>query len=232
MFKLFDEYRYSFIFWFYFALITVIVRQYYLEEKYFYINIFPTKIDTIFTCVFFLFVLYTLYIFVLLLKKSKEKSSNRFLSFLGNIAVTLHLIYTISQTYNISNIAFLKDYYIHSQINELKNELPINVNSFTDLVDISVKDNLIKYVYQLKKEKSQIDIIDLKSFKSGVKDSLCNEAYSLNVLKYDYTLKYSYIDVNQKDIAVVNTTKEDCGESIYDMDYLKLILANKDLNNL
>ncbi len=227
MFKFFDKFDYSFIFWLYFALITVAFREYYLEEKLTVYNIFPTSIDTLFSILFALFVVYTLFIFILILRKSKTSQGNKFFLFFGNLVVTLHLIYTVSQTYNLSNITILKDYHVTSQINELRQTLPIPVNGFTTLVDISSQNSEIKYVYQLNKSKDDIASIDLKSFKEGIQDSLCNEAYSLDVLKYNYTLNYNYLDKDNNSIANIKTKKEDCGESIYDLDYLKLILMDK-----
>lgn len=225
--KFFDKYTYSFIFWFYFAFATILAREYYLEEKLFIYNIFPTKIDIFFTICFIIFVLYSIFIFIIILKKSKDISTNKFLVFLGNLIVTLHLIYTTSQTYNLANMTILKDHHVTSQINELKKNLPISVNSFTELIDINSKNNEISYVYKLDRSKDEIEMFDLKSFKNGVQESLCNETYSLDVLKYDYTLNYKYLDKNKQKITDVKTTKKDCGESIYDLDYLKLIIMDK-----
>lgn len=229
MFKFFNKYSYSFIFWFHFALIAIVVRQYYLEEKYYIFTIFPTKINFSFSFMFIIFTLYTLLIFLVILRKSKTSSTNRFLVFMGNLVVTVHLIYTISQTYNLASLTVLKNYYITSQIDDLKTQLPISVNSFTELIDLNIQNKEIIYVYKLNKPKTNLEMIDLKSFKKGVQDSLCNEAYSIDVLKHDYSLKYTYLDNNKEKITDVETTKKDCGESIYDIDYLKLILIDKNI---
>ena len=229
MIKLFDKLKYSFIFWFYFALLTASFRIYYLDEELLVFNIFPTQINIVFSLLFLLFVVYTFYIFTIILKKSKNSNTNRFLLFIGNIIVTLHLVYTVSQGYNLLNNSILKSYNLSSQIDELKETLPIKINSFTTLVNVDTRKNQINYVYQFSNSKNDFEVFDLKSFKNGVQESLCNEAYSIDVLKHDYTLKYDYIDKNKETIASIKTTKEDCGEGIFDLDYLKLILMERKL---
>ncbi len=225
--KYFEKLNYSFLFWFYFALITIILREYYFEEKIYIYHIFPSKIDILFSLAFFGFIIYSFTVFVLVLKKSKNTKTNSFLVFIGNLTITLHLAYTTYQSYSLINLTLLKDYHISTQIKELRKTLPISVNSFTDLIDISKNENQISYIYKLNKLKIDIETLDLRSFKNGIHESLCNENYSLDVLKHNYTLNYKYLDKNKEKIIDVNTTKEDCGDSIYDLDYLKLIMTDK-----
>ena len=232
MIKLFDKLKYSFVFWFYFALISASFRVYFLDEQLLVFNIFPTKVTLTFSLLFFVFVLYTLYIFIVLLRKSKTSktsNTNRFLLFTGNIIVTLHLVYTVSQAYNLLNQTLLKSYNVSSQIDELKKTLPVQINSFTSLVKVDSKKDEINYVYKLSNSKNDFKQFDLKSFKNGIQESLCNEAYSIDVLKHDYVLKYDYIDKNEETIASIETTKDDCGGGIFDLDYLKLILMERKL---
>ena len=65
---------------------------------------------------------------------------------------------------------------------------------------------------------------NLKKFKSQVQDSLCEEENTLNLLKKDYILNYTYVDMDERKLIDIETRKVNCGKGIYDLDILKELI--------
>lgn len=229
--KLFNgEIPLNIVFWIYFVLITFILNSYIeldLENTYYQLTF--NKEETLlnlflFSVLFF----YTFFIFIAVIKSANKYTGSKIFSFLAKLAVTINLVAILFTSLDVAKTYLFEDYFINSQIQSYKSQVPIKVNSYTNLKDIDKNENQIKYTYQIiNKRFSHIASLNLESFKEDVQNSLCEDETTLDLLKKDYILEYSYLDNKSKPLIKIITSKESCGPSIYDLDMLRQILKNE-----
>ena len=167
--------------------------------------------------------LYSIFIFISIQRSASKYKGNKLWSFLAKLIISINLLFTLFTSYALLKIHFFEDYAIKNEINNLKDSLPLKVDSFSYLIDININDKSIYYIYQLK----DIDIktkFNLNKFKSQVQNSLCENENTLKLLKKDYILEYLYIDKDKNKITKIKTNKDECGKNIYDMEILREIL--------
>ena len=203
-------------FWIWFVLLSLFINT--------IINSDFNKTSTIiiYLTIFF----YSIFIFIAVVKSASNYLGNKIWAFLAKVIISINLLFSLFSTYELLKISFFEDYAIKSQINSLKKSLPLKVDSFSHLIDVNIQNKNNYYVYQL----DDINIeskYNLNKFKTQVQDSLCENNNTLNLLKKDYFLNYSYIDKNEIEIIKVLTKKTNCGKNIYDLDILEEILANE-----
>ena len=170
--------------------------------------------------------LYSIFIFISVQRSASKYIGNKLWSFLAKLIISINLLFTLFTSYELLKINFLEDYAIKNEINNLKDSLPLKVDSFSYLIDININDKSIYYIYQL----NDIDIkkkFNINKFKSQVQNSLCENENTLKLLKKDYILDYLYIDKDKNEITKIQTNKNKCGKSIYDIEILKEILKNE-----
>ena len=218
------------VFWIYFVLITFVLNSYInldLENTHYQLTF--NKEETLFNLFLFsILFFYTIFIFIAVIKSANKYKGSRFFSFLAKLTVTLNLIVTLVTSLDVIKVYLLEDYFIESQIKIYKEQVPIKVNSYTNLKDIDKIEKKIKYTYQIiNKRFSHIASLNLKSFKEDVQNSLCEDETTLDLLKKEYVLEYDYLDDKNNELIKIVTTKESCGPSIYDLDMLKVILNNQ-----
>ncbi|MFK2821460.1 hypothetical protein ACH5BK_00595 [Arcobacter sp. YIC-80] len=218
------------VFWIYFILVTFLLNifiQIDLNNSYYELTFNKTQ-TYINLALFFLLFIYTIFIFIAVIKSANQYKGSKFLAFLAKLTVTINLISTLFSTLDILKVYYFEDYFIGSQIKAYKAQLPIKVNSYTNLKNIDKIENKILYTYQIVNKKfSHIANLNLKSFKKDVQNSLCEDETTLDLLKKDYVLKYSYLDEKGNKLINIDTTKKTCGPSIYDLDILKEILSKQ-----
>lgn len=215
-------------YWLWFVFISILIKIY--DDYNFYeISYQRSKEDEIFALSFFLLTLiYSIFIFIAVNKSANKYNGKKLWSFLAKVMVSINLFLSIFAALDIMKVYFFEDYAIENQISSYQERLPLKIDSFTQLYNISKEDKNILYTYKL----SQLDTkkernFNFKRFEKKVQDSLCEDNTSLDLLKKDYILKYTYIDKNDLEFAQITTNKEACGSSIYDLDILKEILARE-----
>ena len=183
-----------------------------------------TFFDFILNILYFVFsVLFFLVIFISL----KDYKGKRIWSFLAKFLVTINLIYSTINFTNDIKYYFFEDYYLASQLEDFKKNLPLQVDFNTYLFDILKEDENINYFYKI--ENSQEVLSNKAKFQKRVSNSLCEDESSIDLLKKDYILNYYYYDEYNNLLFEIKTTKENCGESIYDIDLMKIIMKQQGL---
>ncbi len=139
--------------------------------------------------------------------------------------IFIGLIISIAINNNLFKINILEDYIIKNQINSFKDNLPLKVNSFSELMDVNIEKRNIYYTYKLNDiDKKNSSSYNFKKFKSKVQNSLCEEEDTLELLKKDYILHYKYIDKNTEELITIKTNKSSCGKDIYDLDIIRKLI--------
>lgn len=229
--KLFKgEIALNIVFWIYFVLITFVLNSYIeldLENTHYQLTF--NKQETLLNLFLFsILFLYTIFIFIAVIRSANKYTGSKVFSFFAKVLVTLNLIITLITSLELIKVYLLEDYFIESQIELYKEQVPIKVNSYTNLKAINKVENKIKYTYQIvNKRFSHIASLNLKNFKEDVQNSLCEDETTLDLLKKNYVLEYDYLDDKNDELIKIVTTKESCGPSIYDLDMLKAILNNQ-----
>ena len=216
----------SITFWLWFIFLTLLINIF-IDNTFLKISFKKTIGDEIFSIsIYLLTLLYSILIFIAVQKSASKYIGNKLWPFLAKVIISINLFFSLFSTYDLLKIYFFEDYAIKSQINNLKNSLPLKVDSFSYLIDINIEDKNINYLYQI--ENTETDSKDnLDKFKARVHDSLCENEITLKLLKKDYILDYTYIDENEELFTRIITNKQDCGKSIYDLDILEEILKNE-----
>ncbi|MGM0518322.1 MAG: hypothetical protein ACQERD_01620 [Campylobacterota bacterium] len=170
--------------------------------------------------------IYSIFIFVLIIKTANREKSSKIFAFFTKLLVTLNLIYVMMLAFNVTKSYVLEDYFISIQIENLNETLPIKVNSFSSLKSLIKDKKTIHYKYELEGSGHIFDKLKLNtnSFKEQIKNSLCETINTKELLKKDYTLIYEYISKSNKSLIKVKANKSDCGANIYDLEMLKVIL--------
>ncbi len=170
--------------------------------------------------------LYSVFIFICIYRSANKYLGSKLWPFLTKTLVTISLFFSLLSLYETIRVTFFNDYVISSEIKNFKKKLPLKVDSYLNLIDISKEKKNIFYTYQLTTLTSK-KTHNIERFKKQIQESLCEKGYTLELLKNDYRLNYSYLDINDKQVMNILTEKEDCGKSIYDLDILKEILKNE-----
>jgi len=175
---------------------------------------------------YLLLLLYSILIFVIVYKSANKYEGSKAWSFLAKIIVTINLFFSLSFFNDIVTSHFFEDYAIEKDIEEFKSNLPIQVDSSSVLIDIYKENKIIFYNYQLFQVYLEKES-DRNRFKKQIQDSLCDDKNSLDLLKKDYILNYEYINEKEEKIINIQTKKENCGKSIYDLEILYSVLEKQ-----
>ncbi len=227
-----DKLTFKTTFWVLFVLVTLLFN-YFINLDFinynFELESFNIQRNLI---LFFIYFIYSFFIFVLVIKAANRYEGSRFLTFFAKLFVTLNLVYTMLLSFNIIRSYFLEDYFITLQIEELNESLPMKVNSFSSLDSLTKNANTIHYKYKLEGNSHIFDKLELNSFRfqEQIKESLCETPNTKNLLKKDYNLIYEYISKYNKSLVKVEAKKSDCGAGIYDLELLRLVLEQQ--NNI
>lgn len=174
---------------------------------------------------YFLTLIYTIFIFIAVIRSANKYKGSKLWSFIAKVIITINLFTSLYTALEITKVYLLEDYAIENEISVYREKLPIDVNSYTQLFDISKKEKDILYIYKLKHIDINKDInFNKKRFSKRVQESLCEDDGTVELLKKDYILKYTYLDINDTEITKVSTDKTACGKSIYDLDILRQVL--------
>ena len=210
-------------FWFWFVALSFFIKIFFednLDQVIFTNNKFSDIL--LFLIMFF----YSIVIFIIIFKSANNYKGNKLWSFIAKTIVTINLFFSISSFIEIIKFNFFEDYTIKKEIESFKSSLPIQVDPTSILSDIYKKEKIIFYKYTLFNI-SLKDRFDKKRFKKRVQDSLCEDETSLYLLKKDYILNYEYKNEKEEVIINIQTTKENCGKSIYDLEILKKVLQKQ-----
>jgi hypothetical protein len=175
---------------------------------------------------YFLIFVYSILIFTIVYKSANKYEGSKIWSFFAKVLVSINLFFSLTFFIDIVRSHFFEDYAIEKEIEQFKENLPIQVDSTSVLIDIYKKDKTIFYNYQLFEvylEKTS----DRNKFKKQIQDSLCEDESSLDLLKKGYILDYEYINEKEEKVINIKTTKENCGKSIYDLEILSNILKKQ-----
>lgn len=220
----------SITFWIWFVFLTLVLSVF-TEVNFAHIDedksSLSVKLDFLFYILTFV---YTVFIFIAVIRSANKYKGSKLFSSSAKVLVTVNLIVSLYSAIDITKLYFLEDYAISSEISLFQKELPIMVNSYTQLENIEKVDKSIFYTYKLlrkdiKKEKN----LRLYRFKKDVQNSLCEDDNTLELLKKDYILDYQYVDMNNEKIVHVVTNKDSCGPSIYDLEILKALFKEEGL---
>jgi len=209
------------VFWIWFVLFSFILDSLfgigYLDLKYKLI-----EIDNLDFLIYTFTVLYSFFIFVIVIKTANRYKGSKFFSFFSKVFVTVSLIFSLISFIDIAKLQYFEDYSISLEIESLKDDLPIKVNSYTKLKDVNKDDKIIEYTFEImKKNIKNNKSIRLNRFKDDVQGSLCEDETTLELLKKDYILNYKYVTLTNEEIINIRTNKESCGPGIYDYEILK-----------
>lgn len=211
------------VFWFWFIGISFFIEMFFQVE--FTQNPFINN-DYSNLFLFLIIFIYSVLIFMIIYKSSKNYKGSKIWSFLAKTIVTINLFISLSFFIDIIKFYFVEDYAIEKEIADFRLTLPIQVDSSSVLVDIYKKNKTIFYNYQLF-DISLKDDMDKIRFAKQIQSSLCEDESSLDLLKKDYALDYEYSNEKEERIINIQTTKENCGKSIYDLEILNEVLQRQ-----
>lgn len=213
------------VFWFWFIFITFLIEVFF--ETIFMDSVYAQNKDSYVEL--FIYVLITIYaigIFLTIFRTANKYKGFKLWSFLSKVLVTINLFFSINFFIEVSKFYFYDDYNLVKEIESFKEQLPIQVDMNTALVDIYKDEHIIHYKYQLNEVHLEDENLKNK-FKKQIQDSLCEDPSSLDLLKRDYTLDYIYMDEKDNEILNIKTDKKICGNSIYDLDILNDVLKKQ-----
>ncbi|MBU0923399.1 hypothetical protein KKG81_00825 [bacterium] len=177
---------------------------------------------------FFAMFIYAILIFMIIFKSANNYKGSRLWSFIAKTVVSINLFFSLSFSIDTIKFYFLEDYAIEKEIEDFKQNLPIQVDSVSVLIDIYKKNKTIFYNYQLFDVSLNRDV-DKNRFKKQIQNSLCEDESSLDLLKKDYILDYEYINEKEEKVINIQTSKENCGKSIYDLEILNEVLQKQEM---
>ena len=185
---------------------------------------------------YLIILIYSILIFVFVFKSAINYKGSKLWSFLAKVIITINLFISLSYSADIVKFYFLEDYAIEKEISDFKKNLPMQVDSVSILIDIYKRNKTIFYNYQLFNVSLNKEN-DKNRFKRQIQNSLCEDEISLSLLKRDYILDYEYINEKEEKVINIQTEKNDCGKSIYDLEILndcilRRLLNSKNLNSL
>ena len=213
------------VFWFWFIFIsflievffeTIFMQTKYVQNKESYVEFF----------LYVILLVYAIAIFLIIFRTANNYKGSRFWSFSSKALVTINLLFSINFFIEVSKFYFFEDYALEKEIENFKDNLPIQIDMNSTLIDIYKKDKNIYYKYQL--HEVYLEDKNLKNkFKKQIQDSLCEDKSSLDLLKKDYVLNYQYVGENKEEILDIKTDKKVCGNSIDDLEILNDVLEKQ-----
>lgn len=213
-------------FWFWFIFISFFIEVFFQIES---LNntFYETNYSQLLLYIFIL--IYSILIFIIIFRSANRYKGSKVWSFLSKTIITINLFLSLSYSIDIIKFYFLEDYAIEKEITDFKKNLPMQVDSVSILIDIYKKNKTIFYNYQLFNV-SLNEEKDKNRFKRQIQNSLCEDEVSLSLLKKDYILDYEYINEKEEKVINIQTKKENCGNSIYDLEILNEVLKKQRMN--
>jgi len=210
-------------FWFWFIFVSFLIEVFFQiessENSFYETNYFQLFL-------YLIILVYSILIFMIIFKSANRYQGSKTWSFLSKTIITINLFFSLSYFVDIIKFYFLEDYAIEKEIESFKSSLPMQVDSVSILIDIYKKDKTIFYNYQLFNTTLNEES-DKNKFKKQIQNSLCEDETSLTLLKKDYILDYEYSNEQEEKIIKIQTKKEDCGKSIYDLETLNEVLQEQ-----
>ena len=131
-------------------------------------------------------IIYTIFIFIAVIRSANKYLGSKIWSFMAKVMVTVNLMFSLFALNDLARIYFMEEYIIKGEIEKLKEQLPIKVDSFTQLQNIEIVEKNIAYTYQLLKLNIQKNRMPkLNRFKKRVQESICEDENYLKLLKKD-----------------------------------------------
>ena len=122
------------VFWFWFVFLSLFLEYLQIEFAEFYI------VDDIrYFSVYLLLFLYSSLIFFLVFKSANSYQGNKIWSFFAKVLVSINLFFSLTFFIDIVRSHFFEDYAIEKEIEQFKENLPIQVDSTSVLIDIYKK---------------------------------------------------------------------------------------------
>ena len=214
------------VFWFWFVFVSFFIEVFFQIE-----SLTNTFYETNYSQLFLYLVIliYSILIFMFVFKSAIKYKGSKLWSFLAKVIITINLFISLSYSADIVKFYFLEDYAIEKEISDFKKNLPMQVDSVSILIDIYKRNKTIFYNYQLFNV-SLNEENDKNRFKRQIQNSLCEDEISLSLLKRDYILDYEYINEKEEKVINIQTEKNDCGRSIYDLEILNDVLEKQGMH--
>ncbi len=214
------------VFWFWFVFVSFFIEVFFQIE-----SLSNTFYETNYLQLFLylIILIYSILIFVFVFKSAINYKGSKLWSFLAKVIITINLFISLSYSADIVKFYFLEDYAIEKEISDFKKNLPMQVDSVSILIDIYKRNKTIFYNYQLFNV-SLNEENDKNRFKRQIQNSLCEDEISLSLLKRDYILDYEYINEKEEKVINIQTEKNDCGKSIYDLEILNDVLEKQGMH--
>lgn len=218
----------SITFWIWFVFFSLILLVF-IDFKYSSYEENKTTFELFLNFTFYIFtIIYSIFIFIAVIRSANKYKKSTFFSFLAKLAVTINLTFTLFTLMDIVKSSFYEDYALSERIETFKQSLPLRINTFLVLNDIQKDGKVIRYKYNFVKENIFKDKkIKFSSFKKRIQDSICYDESKLEFLKKDYSYKHEYYEKDKKLFKEIFTSKESCGPGIYDLDILTELLNVK-----
>ncbi|MDD2894481.1 MAG: hypothetical protein PHG81_00560 [Aliarcobacter sp.] len=219
------ESSFPIVFWFWFIFVSFLIELFF--EIIFMDSIYAQNKENY--TEFFLYLVLTIYsfaIFLIIFRTANKYKGLKLWSFLSKVLVSINLFFSINFFIEVGKFYFYEDYGLEKEIASLKDNLPMQIDINSTLIDINKEKKNIYYKYQLNEVNLEDDILRNK-FKKQIQDSLCEDPNTLDLLKRDYILNYSYVNEKEKEIINIITDKKACGDSIYDLEILNNVLEKQ-----
>lgn len=214
------------VFWFWFVFVSFFIEVFFQIESLSN-TFYETNYSQLF--LYLIILIYSILIFVFVFKSAINYKGSKLWSFLAKVIITINLFISLSYSADIVKFYFLEDYAIEKEISDFKKNLPMQVDSVSILIDIYKRNKTIFYNYQLFNV-SLNEENDKNRFKRQIQNSLCEDEISLSLLKRDYILDYEYINEKEEKVINIQTEKNDCGKSIYDLEILNDVLEKQGMH--
>ena len=214
------------VFWFWFVFVSFFIEVFFQIESLSN-TFYETNYSQLF--LYLIILIYSILIFVFVFKSAINYKGSKLWSFLAKVIITINLFISLSYSADIVKFYFLEDYAIEKEISDFKKNLPMQVDSVSILIDIYKRNKTIFYNYQLFNV-SLNEENDKNRFKRQIQNSLCEDEISLSLLKRDYILDYEYINEKEEKVINIQTEKNDCGRSIYDLEILNDVLEKQGMH--
>ena len=213
------------VFWFWFIFISFLIEVFF-ETIFMQTKYAQNKENYIEFFLYLILLIYAVAIFLIVFKTANNYKGSKFWSFSSKLLVTINLLFSVNFFIEVSKFYFFEDYALEKEIESFKDNLPIQIDMNSTLIDIYKKDKNIYYKYQL--HEVYLEDKNLKNkFKKQIQDSLCEDKSSLDLLKKDYVLNYQYVGENKEEILDIKTDKKVCGNSIDDLEILNDVLEKQ-----
>ena len=214
------------VFWFWFVFVSFFIEVFFQIESLSN-TFYETNYSQLF--LYLIILIYSILIFVFVFKSAINYKGSKLWSFLAKVIITINLFISLSYSADIVKFYFLEDYAIEKEISDFKKNLPMQVDSVSILIDIYKRNKTIFYNYQLFNVSLNKEN-DKNRFKRQIQNSLCEDEISLSLLKRDYILDYEYINEKEEKVINIQTEKNDCGKSIYDLEILNDVLEKQGMH--